>query len=127
MKGGTMKGMLIGAVVIGAIAVSGASAVASRPLSAERAALLVHVNVTASDSNCLLNKKTAGRGLVVFKVTNVGKVGHAFEINRRKTRALSHGKSATLRVTFLRKGHYAYQCTTNGHATAKTKGVFTIT
>jgi uncharacterized cupredoxin-like copper-binding protein len=122
-----MKGMLIGAVVIGAIAFSGTSAYATRPLSAGRAALLVHVNVTASDSTCLVNKKTAGRGLVVFKVTNVGKVGHAFEINRRKTRVLSHGKSATLRVTFLRKGHYAYQCTTNGHATAKTKGIFTIT
>ena len=121
-----MKGMLIG-TVSGAIAVSGASALASGPLSADRKALLVHVNVTASDSTCLVNKKTAGRGLVVFKVTNVGKVGHAFEINRRKTRALSHGKSATLRVTFLRKGHYTYQCTTNGHATAKTKGVFTIT
>ena len=121
-----MKGMLIG-TVIGAIAVSGTSALASGPLSADRVALLVHVNVTASDTTCLLNKKTAGRGLVVFKVTNVGKVGHAFVINRRKTRVLSHGKSATLRVTFLRKGHYAYQCTTNGHATAKTKGVFTIT
>jgi uncharacterized cupredoxin-like copper-binding protein len=122
-----MKGMLIGAVVIGAIAVSGASALASGPQTVERTALLVRVNVTASDTNCVVSKKTAGRGIVVFKVTNVGKVGHAFEINRRKTRALSHGKSATLRVVFLRKGHYAYQCTTNGHATARMKGVFTIT
>jgi hypothetical protein len=122
-----MKGTLIAAVAIAAIAVSGASALASGPQTAERAALLVRVNVTASDTNCLVSKKTAGRGLVVFKVTNVGKVGHAFEINRRKTRVLSHGKSATLRATFLRKGHYAYQCTTNGHATARMKGIFTIT
>jgi uncharacterized cupredoxin-like copper-binding protein len=119
--------MLIGAVVISAIAVSGASALASGPQRAERAALLVRVNVTASDSKCAVSKKTAGRGIVVFKVTNVGKVEHAFEINRRKTRALSHGKSATLRVTFLRKGHYSYQCTTNGKATPAMKGVFTIT
>jgi hypothetical protein len=122
-----MKGMLISAVVIGAVAVTGASALASRPQTVERTALLVRVNVTASDSNCVVSKKTAGRGIVVFKVTNVGKVGHAFEINRRKTRVLSHGKSATLRMTFLRKGHYSYQCTTNGHATARMKGVFTIT
>ena len=122
-----MKRMLISAVVIVAIAASGASALASGPQTAERAALLVHVNVTASDTNCVVSKKTAGRGVVVFKVTNVGKVGHAFVINRRKTRVLSHGKSATLRVTFLRKGHYPYKCTTNGKATARMKGAFTIT
>jgi len=121
-----MKGILIGALVMGAIAVSGTSALAGGPLSAERSALLVHVNVTASDTSCVLNKKTAGRGVVVFKVQNVGKASHAFEINRRHTRSLSHGKSAMLRVTFVRKGHYSYACTTNGKATPKMKGVFTI-
>jgi len=120
-----MKGMLIGAVVIAAVAVPGASALASGQ-TAERAALLVHVNVTASDTNCVVSKKTAGRGVVVFKVQNVGKASHAFEINRRHTRSLSHGKSAMLRVTFVRKGHYSYACTTNGKATPKMKGVFTI-
>ena len=47
-----MKGMLIGAVVIAAVAVPGASALASGQ-TAERAALLVRVNVTASDTNCV--------------------------------------------------------------------------
>jgi len=48
-----MKRMLISAVVIVAIAASGASALASGPQTAERAALLVRVNVTASDTNCV--------------------------------------------------------------------------
>ena len=48
-----MKGTLIAAVAIAAIAVSGASALASGPQTAERAALLVRVNVTASDTNCV--------------------------------------------------------------------------
>ena len=64
---------------------------------------------------------------MVFRVTNVGKVGHDFEIKGRKTKVLSPGKSATLRVTFLRKGHYPYKCTVPGHAAAGMKGVFTIT
>jgi uncharacterized cupredoxin-like copper-binding protein len=40
---------------------------------------------------------------------------------------LSPGKSATLRVTFLRKGRYPYKCTVPGHAAAGMKGVFTVT
>ena len=50
-----------------------------------------------------------------------------FEINGRKTPMLSHGKSNTLRVTFIRKGAYPYKCTVPGHAAAGMKGVFTIT
>ena len=50
--------------------------------------------------------------------TNAGAVGHDFKIHGRKTRVLTHGQSETLRVTFLRKGHYTYQCTVPGHAAA---------
>ena len=85
------------------------------------------MNVAASEFKFVLNKKTARRGVVVFKVTNVGNVSHDFEISGRKTKMLSHGQSATLRVTFLRKGHYPYKCTVPGHAIAGMKGVFTIT
>jgi uncharacterized cupredoxin-like copper-binding protein len=85
------------------------------------------VNVTASEFKFVLSAKTAGRGLVTFNVKNVGKLGHDFKINGRKTRLLSPGQSATLRVAFLRKGHYPYICTVPGHAAAGMKGVFTIT
>jgi hypothetical protein len=59
------------------------------------------VNVAASEFKFVLNKKSAGRGVVIFKVTNVGAVEHNFQNSGRKTTMLSHGQSATLRVTFL--------------------------
>ena len=112
-------------LAIGAVAVGAQAAV--RPQATHTSALLTRVNVAASEFKFVLNKKTAKRGIVVFKVTNVGKISHDFEISGRKTKMLSHGQSATLRVTFLRKGHYPYKCTVPGHAVAGMKGVFTIT
>jgi uncharacterized cupredoxin-like copper-binding protein len=90
-------------------------------------ALLATVNVVASEYKFVLSKKSAGRGVVIFKVTNAGKLRHDFEINGRKTKLLSHGQSDTLRVVFLRKGTYPYKCTVPGHAALGLKGVFTIT
>jgi uncharacterized cupredoxin-like copper-binding protein len=83
--------------------------------------------VTAKEFKFILSSKKAKRGVVVFKVTNAGALQHDFQIKGRKTRLLSHGKSGTLRVTFLRKGTYPYKCTVPGHASAGMKGVFTIT
>jgi uncharacterized cupredoxin-like copper-binding protein len=126
-----MRRMVVSAVAAAAIASAGASAPASgqptQARSADRAVLLARVKVAASEFKFVLSKKSARRGVVVFKVTNVGKISHDFEIKGRKTRLLSHGQSATLRVTFLRKGHYAYKCTVPGHAAAGMKGVFTVT
>jgi uncharacterized cupredoxin-like copper-binding protein len=126
-----MKRMaLIVAVAAAVIAPAGASArLSAQPAgarSAEKVALLARVKVTASEFKFVLSKKTARRGVVVFRVTNVGTIKHDFSIKGRKTRLLSHGQSATLRVTFLRKGHYPYKCTVPGHAAAGMKGVFTI-
>jgi uncharacterized cupredoxin-like copper-binding protein len=130
-KGETMKAMMIGAVAAAAIVSAGAAAqAAQRPASTQsvhKAALLTKVSVTAKDLKFVLSKKTAKRGVVLFKVTNAGALRHDFKIKGRKTRLLSHGQSATLRITFLRKGHYPYQCTVAGHAAAGMKGVFTIT
>jgi uncharacterized cupredoxin-like copper-binding protein len=126
-----MKRMMIGAFAAVAIASTSATAHAvPRPATAHAThgvSLLARVNVAASEFKFVLSKKTAKRGIVVFRVTNAGAVQHDFEISGRKTRLLSHGQTATLRVTFLRKGHYAYQCTVPGHAAAGMKGVFTIT
>ena len=92
-----------------------------------RAALVTKIKVTAKDIKFKLSAKTAKRGVVVFKVTNKGSLTHNFHIKGRTTRKLSHGQSATLRVTFLRKGRYPYKCTVDGHAEAGMKGIFTIT
>jgi uncharacterized cupredoxin-like copper-binding protein len=100
------------------------------PASADaihRATLVTKIKVTAKDIKFKLSAKTAKRGVVVFKVTNLGALTHDFHIKGRTTRKLSHGQSATLRVTFLRKGRYPYKCTVDGHAAAGMKGVFTIT
>jgi uncharacterized cupredoxin-like copper-binding protein len=103
---------------------------AEAPASAyatHRAALVTTIKVTAKDIKFKLSAKTAKRGIVVFKVTNIGALKHDFSIKGRTTRKLSHGQSATLRVTFLRKGSYPYKCTVDSHAAAGMKGVFTIT
>jgi uncharacterized cupredoxin-like copper-binding protein len=125
-----MKRMLfVAAVAVVAVPVASAHvrSDAVRPQSARSAALLAKVNVAASEFKFVLSKKTARRGVVVFKVKNVGKISHDFEIKGRKTKMLSPGQSATLRVTFLRKGSYPYKCTVPGHAAAGMKGVFKIT
>jgi uncharacterized cupredoxin-like copper-binding protein len=124
-----MKRMFFVAAVAAAAVPAASAQVSSpmRPESAQTATLLAQVNVAASEFKFVLSKKAARRGVVVFKVKNVGKINHDFEIKGRKTRLISPGQSATLRVTFLRKGSYPYKCTVPGHAAAGMKGVFKIT
>ena len=115
-------------VLVSSVVAFGAPAQAPASSSAtHRAALVTTIKVTAMDIKFKLSAKTAKRGIVVFKVTNVGVLKHDFSIKGRTTRKLSHGQSATLRVTFLRKGSYPYKCTVDSHAAAGMKGVFTIT
>jgi uncharacterized cupredoxin-like copper-binding protein len=122
--------MVVLAATTAAIAAAGTSAYAAvRPAHTQAVhakTLLATVNVTASEFKFVLSKKSAGRGLVIFKVKNAGKLQHDFKINGRKTKLLSPGQSDTLRVTFLRKGAYPYTCTVPGHAAAGMKGVFKI-
>ena len=125
-----MKRIILGAVGAAAIASLGTPAQAGRPASAQRLhsiALVTKINVTAKDIKFILSAKTAKRGIVIFKVTNVGALKHDFSIRGRKTKLLSHGQSDTLRITFLRKGQYPYKCTVDAHAAAGMKGIFTIT
>jgi len=116
---------MIGALAAVAVVPAGAYA-AHQPSATHRPALLARVNVAASEFKFVLSKKSAKRGVVLFHVTNVGAASHNFQISGRKTKMLSHGQSDTLRVTFVRKGTYAYKCTVAGHAAAGMKGVFTI-
>ena len=127
-----MRRILVVALLVTALAGVGGSALAAsrhvvKAQTADKAELVKTVNVTASEFKFVLSAKSASRGLVIFKVKNVGALAHDFKIHGRKTRMLSHGQSATLRVTFLRKGTYGYICTVPGHAAAGMKGVFKIT
>jgi uncharacterized cupredoxin-like copper-binding protein len=125
-----MKRLLAFSLALSVSVVAAASAQAVvRPGQADRthaAALIKTVNVAASEFKFVLSSKSAKRGVVIFKVKNVGKLGHDFQIDGRKTKVISPGKSATLRVVFLRKGTYPYKCTVPGHAAAGMKGIFTI-
>ena len=126
-----MNRIMIRATIVSVFAASvvalGAFGQAPASAHANRSALVTTIKVTAKDIKFNLSAKTAKRGVVVFKVTNLGALQHDFSIKGRTTRKLSHGQSATLRVTFLRKGHYPYKCTVDGHAGLGMKGVFTIT
>jgi uncharacterized cupredoxin-like copper-binding protein len=86
----------------------------------------VTVTVTATEFKFKLSRKTVPVGVVVFKVVNRGKIAHDFKIAGKKTPLIKAGKSATLRVTFKKKGRYAYLCTVPGHAAAGMKGVLAV-
>jgi uncharacterized cupredoxin-like copper-binding protein len=127
-----MTRMLVAATAASVLAAgtglsAGASLRPPAPDRTARSALFTTVNVTEKEYKITVSKKSAKRGLVIFKVKNVGALQHGFQIKGRKTQLISPGKSATLRVTFLKKGHYPYRCFVTGHAALGMKGVFTIT
>ena len=128
--------MLIGTTVVSvslaAVAALGIPAWAAlRPATAHatRTAALVTttIKVTTFNSSFHLSAKTAPRGVVIFKVTNAAHFGHDFSINGHTTTVLKTGQSATLRVTFLKPGHYVYKDTVDHHVQWGDVGGFTIT
>ena len=84
------------------------------------------VTVTASEFRFTLSRQSVPAGAVVFTVVNRGKLSHDFRIGGKTTPVLRPGTSATLRVTFAKKGRYAYLCTLPGHAAAGMKGVLAV-
>ena len=98
----------------------GASSKASHATSHSKAT--THVTVTATDSKFTLSKRSAPTGTVIFTVTNKGKISHDFKIAGKKTPLLAPGHSATLRVTFSKKGRYPYLSTVSGQAAARHEG-----
>jgi plastocyanin len=121
---------------IAAVFVAGVAAVgiptqaALRPASAHstRSALATTIiKVTTFNSSFHLSAKTAPRGVVIFKVTNKAVFGHDFSIEGHTTEVLKRGQSATLRVTFLKPGHYVYKDTVDHHVRWGDIGGFTIT
>ena len=125
----TMSALLVATAL--AVGVVGGSAEAARqaaPARSPQASKPINtVNVAASEFKFVLSSKTAKRGVVIFKVQNVGKLAHDFQINGRRTPLIQPGKTNTLRVVFLRKGAYPYKCTVPGHAAGGMTGIFTIT
>jgi hypothetical protein len=118
-------------VSVAAVAALGIPAQAAvRPASAHAtrtAALVTTIKVTTFNTSYHFSAKTAPRGVVIFKVTNKAVFGHDFSINGHTTPVLKTGQSATLRVTFLKPGHYVYKDTVDHHVRWGDIGGFTIT
>ena len=83
--------------------------------------------VGAKEFSFKLSTRSIGRpGKVAFTVKNRGSIVHNFKINGKSTRNLQPGRTATLSVSFKKKGRYRYLCTEPGHAAAGMRGVFTV-
>ena len=127
-RGGSI--VLVAALAVAGLAAGifvpggGASSKVSRATSHSKAT--THVTVTATDSKFTLSKRSVPTGTVIFTVTNKGKISHDFKIAGKKTPLLSPGHSATLRVTFSKKGRYPYLSTVSGQASHGMKGVFSV-
>ena len=85
------------------------------------------ITVTATEFKFALSKQTVAAGtIVIFTVVNKGKIPHDFKIAGKKTPTLAPGKSATLTVTFAKKGQSPYICSLPGHSGAGMKGNFAV-
>ena len=84
------------------------------------------VGVTMSEFKYVLSKRSVPRGLVVFRVRNVGDTGHDFKIAGKKTPIYAPGKGGPLSVTFRKAGRYPYLCAVPGHARLGMKGVLVV-
>jgi len=117
----------VSAVAVAAVGNPAHASLQQTSAHTQRAARTTTIRVSTHNSRYVLSAKTAPRGVVIFKVTNPASEPHYFYIKHRTTPLLRTGQSATLRVTFRRKGRYPYKDTFDHHAQFGCKGVFTIT
>jgi hypothetical protein len=124
-----IRTMTASVFVAAVVAVGTAAEAALRPASAHAthtAARATTIRVSTHNSRYVLSSRAAPRGVVIFKVHNPASQPHDFSIKGRTTPLLTTGQSATLRVTFLRKGRYPYEDTFDHHAQFGCKGVLRI-
>ena len=104
--------------------------------------LISNVTVTAgqpAEFHFIVAPSAVKRGIIVFKITNKGKLPHDFKLcsrassslanscNGRSSGQISPGQSKTLRASVLLKGTYEYLCTVPGHAAGGMKGLIKVT
>ena len=118
----------VSVAAVAALAINAQAAVQPGSAHATRtAALVTIVKVTTFNSSFHVNPKTVPRGVVIFKITNKAVFPHDFSINGHTSKVLKKGESTTLRVTFLKPGHYVYKDTLDHHVRWGDIGGFTIT
>ena len=104
--------------------------------------LISNVTVTAgqpAEFHFTVAPSTVKHGIIVFKITNKGKLPHDFKLcskassslanscTGRASKQLSPGQSDTFRTTVTLKGTYEYLCTLPGHAAGGMKGLLKVT
>ena len=109
------------------------------PAGARTSATVVNVTAGKSGFSFALSKSTVPHGAVTFKVKNAGGFPHSFKVCSspkggkanscagKGTPTIAPGASATLSVTFTKKGSYEYLCTVPGHAANGMKGILKVT
>jgi uncharacterized cupredoxin-like copper-binding protein len=69
-------------------------------------------------------------GTVTFRITNNGKVDHAFEIEgqgvEEETETIKPGESAELTVELSKDGEYEFYCPVDGHRQMGMEGALTL-
>jgi uncharacterized cupredoxin-like copper-binding protein len=109
------------------------------PAGARTSATVVNVTAGKSGFSFALSTKTVPHGAITFKVKNAGGFPHSFKVcsspkggsanscDGKGTPTIAPGASATLSVTFTKKGSYEYLCTVPGHAANGMKGILKVT
>jgi uncharacterized cupredoxin-like copper-binding protein len=100
------------------------------PSRSSRAASTVKIRVIATEFRYTFGRPSTVKAgtTVIFTVVNKGQVVHDLDFTglRRKTPNIAPGKSATLKITFKKKGRYAYICSLPRHAEQGMAGTFVV-
>jgi hypothetical protein len=96
--------------VVGALALFSSACVALAGVSVSAAAPTIVTVIAGKPSEYVfqMSRVSAKPGLIVFRVTNRGRLIHSFFIARHRTKPLRPGKSATLVVSLRKPGRYVY-------------------
>ena len=114
-------------LVFAVVAITALALVQFASAGPNRQAAATVIKVKGGEFFYKLSKKSIAKpGKVTFVFKNVGHVVHDFVIDGKTTPLVQPGKTASLVVTFKKKGKYPYKCTVPGHADAGMKGVFSV-
>jgi uncharacterized cupredoxin-like copper-binding protein len=132
----SLSGLCLLAGLLSAVFLAGPASGRSGTSAVSKTTIVVTAG-KPSEFSFQLSSRKALAGIVVFKVTNKGKVPHTFEIcttasttvtNTCKgtvTKSLAPGKSQVLTVN-MKKGNHEYLCTVPGHAQLGMKGILGV-
>lgn len=116
--------------VISTVAILGVGAASAAP-SGSTAAKCLHpkkstVTVKMFEYGFTLSPKSPACGTVTFKETNIGALGHNFDITGVKAGKLLNSHQSSSFTVKLNPGKYPYLCDVLGHASLGMVGTLTV-